>query len=280
MPPVRILVLTVLAMLAFAANSLLCRLALRETAIDPATFTGYRVISGALVLYVFVRLRGDRARLWDGGWASALALFVYAAAFSLAYVSLSAGTGALLLFGAVQVTMLVGGWRAGERPSPLQALGLLLAFAGLLVLVLPGVSAPPWTGSALMLLAGIAWGLYSLRGRGVKDAAAATAGNFARAIVFALIFSGAMAGSAHWDARGALYAVASGAIASGLGYAIWYTALRGLRASSAASVQLSVPVLAAIGGVLFLGESLTLRLVVATLTILGGIALVLRPVRA
>ena len=265
-------------MLAFAANSLLCRAALRDTTIDPATFTLLRLVSGAIVLWALVMLRAARPTSTPvaGSWGSALALFAYAAAFSLAYVTLSAGTGALLLFGAVQVTMVLGGWRGGDRPTLRQALGLLLAFTGLIVLVLPGLSAPPWIGSCLMLLAGIAWGAYSLRGRGVTDASAATAGNFLRAVPMAVALSVLMIGAIRWDARGALYAVASGAIASGLGYAIWYTALRGLRATSAASVQLSVPILAAVGGIVFLGESPSWRLGIATVAILGGIALVLR----
>lgn len=281
MPPLRILGLTIAAMLAFAANSLLCRAALRDTTIDPATFTTLRLASGALVLWLLVRLRasasGSTPPAVGGSWGSALALFAYAAAFSLAYVTLTAGTGALLLFGAVQVTMVLGGWRGGERPTLRQALGLVLAFTGLIVLVLPGLSAPPWIGSSLMLVAGIAWGIYSLRGRGAPDAAAATAGNFLRSVPMAVGLSLGLAASTHWDPRGAIYAVASGAIASGLGYAIWYKALRGLRATSAASVQLSVPVIAAVGGIIFLGESPGQRLVVAALAILGGIALVLRP---
>jgi drug/metabolite transporter (DMT)-like permease len=249
---------------------------LRDTAIDPATFTSLRLVAGAIVLWALVRLRTAATPARAGSWVSAFALFVYAAAFSLAYVTLSAGAGALLLFGAVQVTMVLGGWRGGERPTPRQALGLALAFAGLIVLVLPGLSAPPWAGSALMLLAGVAWGLYSLRGRATTDASAATAGNFLRSVPMALALSALMFGAMRWDDRGALYAVASGAIASGLGYAVWYTALRGLRATSAASVQLSVPILAAVGGILFLGESPSVRLGIAAVAILGGIALVLR----
>jgi drug/metabolite transporter (DMT)-like permease len=278
MPPLRLIGLILAAMLAFAANSLLCRVALRDTAIDPATFTTLRLVSGAVVLWALVKIRASASTPTSvgGSWGSALALFVYAAAFSLAYVTLSAGTGALLLFGAVQVTMVLGGWRGGERPTLRQALGIVLAFAGLIVLVLPGLSAPPWIGSSLMLLAGIAWGIYSLRGRGISDASAATAGNFLRAVPMALVLSAVMFAALRWDARGALYAVASGAIASGLGYTIWYTALRDLRATSAASVQLSVPVLAAIGGIVFLGEAPSLRLATAAVAILGGIALVLQ----
>lgn len=277
MSPLRIFGLTVTAMLAFAANSLLCRAALRDTAIDPATFTLLRLASGAIVLWAVVKVRNTSSPASSTGssWGSALALFGYAAAFSLAYASLSAGTGALLLFGAVQVTMVYGVWRAGERPTLWQALGLTLAFAGLIALVLPGLNAPPWQGAALMLLAGIAWGVYSLRGRGVADATAATAGNFLRATPMALALSLGMLGSLRVDLRGVIYATASGALASGLGYAIWYTALRGLRATGAASVQLSVPIIAALGGIIFLDEPPTLRLAISAFAILGGIALVL-----
>lgn len=278
MTPARTLALTAAAMTAFAANSLLCRAALRDTGIDPASFTSQRLVSGALVLALLLwpRLRGRVPA--SGNWRSALALFVYAASFSYAYVSLAAGTGALLLFAAVQATMILGGLFAGERPTARQGLGLALAFAGLVILVLPGVTAPSWQGASLMLAAGIAWGLYSLHGRGVADPAAATAGNFLRAVPITLALSLAAAAFAApaWDGRGALYAVLSGALASGLGYAIWYTALRGLQATRAASVQLSVPVIAALGGIVFLGESATWRLLLAGTTILGGIALVLR----
>ncbi len=282
MPPLRIFGLTVAAMLAFAANSLLCRAALRDTSMDPATFTLLRLASGAVVLWAVVKIRNrsSPAVPIGGSWGSALALFGYASAFSLAYASLSAGTGALLLFGAVQVTMVCGGLHTGERPTLWQASGLALAFVGLIVLVLPGLNAPPWQGAALMLLAGTAWGIYSLRGRGIADASAATAGNFLRATPMALALSVSMLGSLSYDLRGVIYAIASGALASGLGYAVWYTALRGLRATSAASVQLSVPIIAALGGIVFLNESPSLRLVISALAILGGIALVLfRPVR-
>jgi drug/metabolite transporter (DMT)-like permease len=269
----RIVALTALAMLAFAANSLFCRLALRDTGIDPAGFTGLRLLSGAAMLWLLLRLRGGAQ---GGSWRSALALFFYAAAFSYAYVSLPAGTGALLLFGAVQATMILMGWFRGERLVTQQALGLLLAFAGLVVLVLPGVTAPPWRGSVLMLSAGVAWGAYSLRGRGVGDPLAATTGNFLRSLPFALALALLFLPRLQFDKLGALYAVASGALASGLGYAVWYTALRGLNAASAATVQLSVPAIAAIGGVLLLDETLTPRLLLASVAILGGIALVLR----
>jgi drug/metabolite transporter (DMT)-like permease len=271
---IRIIGLTCLAMVAFAGNSLLCRLALKHTSIDPASFTSIRLISGALMLWLVVRIkRGVSAG--EGNWPSALALFIYAAGFSFAYVSLSAGTGALLLFGAVQATMIGHGIWSGERLHGLQLAGLMLAFGGLVTLLLPGLSAPPLLGSMLMLGAGIAWGVYSLRGRGAGDATRVTAGNFLRAVPITIVLSLLMFNDSSLDTAGFWYAVSSGALASGLGYAIWYTALPALRNTSAASVQLSVPVIAALGGIVFLSEPMTLRLVFASVAILGGIALVI-----
>jgi len=266
--------LTLLAMIAFAGNSLLCRAALKETRIDPATFTAVRIIAGTLVLWLIVHLRGGTAR-GAGNWLSALALFAYAAGFSFAYISLPAGTGALLLFGAVQASMIGYGIWSGERLKILQIIGLALALAGLAGLLLPGASAPPLVGSSLMLSAGVAWGIYSLRGRHAGEPVRTTAENFLKAVPFAVALSLVALPWASLDARGILYAIASGALASGIGYAIWYTALKGLRATHAASVQLSVPIIAAIGGIILLGEHLTLRLLIASIAILGGIALVI-----
>ncbi|MBS0368469.1 MAG: DMT family transporter [Proteobacteria bacterium] len=275
MHPFRVAALTTLAMLAFAANSLLCRLALRDGHIDAASFTALRVCSGALVLWLLLRLRGGATGTTHGSWPSALALFVYAAGFSFAYLSLSAATGALLLFGAVQATMIGYGLWHREHLKRMQSIGLLLAAAGLVALVLPGLSAPPLVGSLLMTLAGVAWGVYSLRGRGGSDPAASTAGNFARAAPMALGLSLVTLSQAQTDSAGIAYALASGGLASGIGYVIWYMAMPQLRAASAASVQLSVPVIAALGGVLFLGEAITPRLVYSSIAILGGIALVI-----
>lgn len=266
--------LTALAMLAFAANSLFCRAALRGSSIDPAGFTLLRLLAGALVLGMLVRWRHG-GRSLGGSWTSAAALFVYAAGFSYAYVSLPAATGALLLFGAVQVTMLGYGFWRGERLRGWQTFGLVCACAGLGGLLMPGLSAPPWGGALLMLLAGSAWGVYSLRAKGAGDATVATAGNFVRSVPMALALGAATLPGLHVDSIGAMYAILSGAIASGMGYAIWYSALPGLRATSAASVQLSVPAIASLGAVLFLGEPLQLRLVLASVAILGGIALVI-----
>ncbi|MBK6315153.1 MAG: DMT family transporter [Blastocatellia bacterium] len=269
----RVAVLTLLAMVAFAGNSLLCRVALRETGIDAPTFTMVRIVSGALVLWLIVRTRGN-ARPGSGSWTSAAALFAYAACFSFAYVSLSAGTGALLLFGAVQATMIGYGLWSGERLRRWQVVGLVLALGGLVGLVLPGVTAPPVVGSALMLVAGVAWGVYSLRGRSSGEPIRTTAENFARAVPMAVALGLASLPWMSFDLAGVGFAVLSGALASGLGYAVWYTAMRGLQATQAATVQLSVPVLAAAGGVLLLGEDVGLRLVLSSLAILGGIWIV------
>jgi drug/metabolite transporter (DMT)-like permease len=270
----RIAALTSLAMVAFASNSLLCRVALKQTSIDAASFTSIRLISGALMLWVIVRLM-QGAQTGSGNWRSAFALFAYAAGFSFAYVNLPAATGALLLFGAVQATMIGHGIWAGERLRKLQLVGLLLALGGLVALLLPGLSAPPLPDSLLMLGAGVAWGIYSLRGKGAGDPTQVTAGNFLRAVPFAAALSLIMYDRATFDNAGFWYAIASGALASGIGYAIWYTALPALKATHAATVQLSVPVIAALGGILFLGESITLLLALASIAILGGIALVI-----
>ena len=277
--PLRTAVLTLLALAAFAGNSLLARAALRDTQIDAASFTAIRLASGAAVLWLIVRWRGGDVRA--GSWRSALALFAYAAAFSFAYLSLTAATGALLLFGAVQVTMIGVGLARGERLRPLQWTGFALAFGGLVGLLLPGLTAPPLAGALLMIAAGIAWGAYSLRGRSAPaDATATTAGNFLRAAPMALALALAALPWARIDAPGTAYALASGALTSGLGYAVWYTALKGLRATTAATVQLSVPVLTALAGVLLLAEPLGTRLLLASAAVLGGIALVIAARRA
>ena len=273
MPP-RTLLLTALAMLAFAGNSLLCRLALRETEIDAASFTAVRLTSGALMLAVLLRLRSV-SRPMAGSWPGALALFTYAAAFSFAYLHLDTGVGALLLFGAVQLSMLLWGLWRGERLPALATFGTLLAGGGLLFLLLPGASAPPLSAALLMLLAGSAWGAYSLLGRGQGDPLAVTAGNFLRATALGLLLAVPLFAQLQSDAAGLFYAVLSGALTSGIGYAIWYSALPGLRASQAATVQLSVPILAALAGSLVLGEALSLRLMLSAVAVLGGIALVL-----
>ena len=270
------LAVTALVMAAFAANSVLARLALRTTEIDAATFTGVRLLAGAVVLALVVRVRGGRLR---GSWASAASLVVYAAAFSAAYLSLAAGTGALLLFGAVQLTMIGWGLTHGERLDQLQGLGVVAALAGLVVLVAPGVQAPPLGAALLMAASGVAWGVYSLRGRGETDPAGATAGNFSRTVPLAAALALAAVASGRTltlDPAGVGWAVLSGGVTSGLGYLAWYAVLPALRAASAATVQLSVPLLAAGGGVLVLGEPVTMRLAVASAVTLGGIALMVR----
>jgi drug/metabolite transporter (DMT)-like permease len=261
-------------MIAFAANSLLCRAALKHTGIDAASFTTVRLLSGALMLWLIVRIRSSKAS-GRGNWLSACALFVYAAGFSFAYVNLAAATGALLLFGAVQATMIGYGIATGERLCGLQVVGLVAALAGLVILLLPGLSAPPLFASALMLSAGVAWGIYSLRGKGSGDPTGVTAGNFLRAVPMAAALSLLFLKGAKLDAAGLCYGFASGAVASGVGYALWYQVVPLLRSTHAATVQLSVPVIAALGGVLFLGEALTVRMAAASLAILGGIALLL-----
>ena len=273
-------------MIAFASNSLLCRAALKQTSIDAATFTFIRIFSGATALWLIMKMRNVSAvaavydRRSEGNWLSAAALFVYAAAFSFAYHTLSAGMGALLLFGAVQATMVLWGWRKGEKLQAIQIVGLVVAASGLVALVFPGLSAPPFSGLILMLGAGVAWGIYSLRGKTAGDAIAATAGNFLRAVPLAVAVSIIMLPWARFDRTGIGYAVISGAITSGLGYVIWYSVLSDsmpvrLGPAGAATVQLSVPVLAATGGILLLGEPITFRYVVASIAVLGGIALVI-----
>lgn len=270
----RVIALTTLAMVAFAGNSLLCRVALKHTTVDAASFTTVRLISGALMLWLVVRLRRG-THIGKGNWLSAFSLFAYAAGFSFAYVSLPAATGALLLFGAVQATMIGYGIGSGERLQGLQLMGLVLALCGLVGLLLPGLSAPPLYGSALMLGAGFAWGIYSLRGKNAGDPTLVTTGNFLRAVPITVALSVVVLNGLSVEVAGLGYAVASGALTSGIGYTIWYTVLPALKATHAATVQLSVPIIAAAGGVILLGEPITLRLVFASVAILGGIALVI-----
>lgn len=273
-PRLLIALYTSVTMVAFASNSLLNRLALGQESIDAVSYTTVRLTSGALALWLIASLQknsaGPKVR---GNWISAGMLFLYALAFSFAYLSLSAGTGALILFGSVQVTMILAALRSGERPQLLEWLGVLLALGGLVYLVLPGLASPSVVGSALMLMAGIAWGVYSLRGRGASSPLADTAGNFMRAVPLILAVLLMSLGGVQLSQTGILLAVLSGAVASGLGYVLWYAALAGLTATRAAIVQLSVPVLAAWGGVAFLAEDVSLRLVLAAALILGGIAL-------
>lgn len=268
----RTALLMTLAMLAFAGNSLLCRIALRDTTIDAASFTSIRLASGALILLVILRMRGARP-LAAGSWAMGAMLFAYAVCFSFAYRDLTAATGALLLFGAVQFTMTGYGLLSGERLVGRRLVGVLVAVAGLVWLLLPGFSAPPYLAAALMLVAGLAWGIYSVLGRRAGDPTTATGGNFVRAIPFAAAVSLAAASHANPDPTGVFYAVLSGAVTSGLGYVLWYAMLPALSATSAATIQLCVPAIAALGGVVLLAEPITSRLLLASAAILGGIAL-------
>ncbi|MFP3567079.1 DMT family transporter [Paraburkholderia sp. SIMBA_030] len=275
LPTFQTIVLTAAAMFAFAGNSLLCRLALQQRGIDPASFASIRLVSGAIALAVIMRFRSERSSPRHADWRAAAMLFAYVAFFSFAYLTLPAGTGALILFGAVQLTMLGGGLRSGEMFGSIAWLGLALAVAGLVYLVSPGVAAPAPLGAALMAIAGVAWGVYSLRGRSVADPLAATAGNFLRAAPLALVLSLLFVANAYANAAGVALAIASGALTSGIGYVLWYAALSKLSAMRAATVQLSVPLIAAFGGVVFLSEAITPRLAAASAAILGGIAMVL-----
>lgn len=275
MSPARIVVLTSLAMMAFAGNSLLCRIAFQQTGIDAASFTTIRLTSGALMLALVLRVRrGPSAG--GGNWRSAWVLFGYAAGFSFAYVNLTAATGALLLFGAVQATMIGYGLYQGERLAPLALAGFMLALGGLVGLMLPGLAAPPLVSALLMLGAGAAWGIYSLRGKGAGDPTQVTAGNFLRTVPITAALSLLTLDSLSPSLAGLGYAVLSGALASGIGYAIWYQVVPVMKATHAATVQLSVPVIAALGGVVLIGEPLNARMVWASIAILGGIALVIR----
>lgn len=271
---IKVAAFTSCAMLAFAGNSLLCRLALKTTNIDAATFTSVRLIAAAITLGLLLRLRGQQSRGY-GNWASAFALFVYAAGFSYAYINLTAATGALLLFGSVQLSMIGFGLWRGEKMSILQILGLIGAFGGLIALVLPGLAAPPLLNSVLMIGAGCAWGIYSLRGRGSGDPTMTTAGNFLRTIPMTVLLSAVLYSHAVVDNSGIVFAIASGAVTSGIGYAVWYKVLPFLKAKNAATIQLSVPVIAAAGGIAVLGEPLTLRFIISSIAILSGIALVI-----
>ena len=270
--PGRTALLTVLAMVAFALNSLLCRAAIGNGLADPASFTSLRVFSGAVILVLLAwPRRGAHAR---GDWRMGAMLALYMVGFSFAYLALDAGVGALLLFGAVQLTMFAVALTTGERFTALGWLGLAVALGGLVVLLLPGAQAPDWRHAGLMVLAGIGWGIYSLLGRGAPDPLSSTAWNFVICLPVVLLVSVFQRESAHITTEGVMLAVASGVVASGLGYVTWYAALRGLTAGRAATVQLSVPVIAALGGVAWLGEALDARLVLAAALTLGGIALV------
>lgn len=269
--------LTVAALFAFAANSLLARAALGNHAIDPASFTAVRLVSGAVVLAILFSQQGGSLRRLPGSWGSGVALLVYAAAFSFAYLRLGAAAGALILFGAVQTSMLLWGMLQRDRPTRAELAGLIIAFAALVYLLLPGLGTPDAFGSLLMISAGVAWGIYSIRGRSTFDPIGQTAGNFMRAAALVLPLALAQIGQAHATITGITLALISGGITSGLGYVLWYRALPGLSTTQAATVQLTVPIIAALGAVLFLSEALSVRLVVASLCLLGGVSLAMLP---
>jgi drug/metabolite transporter (DMT)-like permease len=277
--------LTLVALVAFASNSILCRLALGRHLIDPAAFTAIRIASGALALILVAWPERNRRRAASAavetttraGWRSGLFLFAYAIAFSFAYVTLTASTGALILFAAVQATIITGAIAGGIRLRGVEWCGLVVAMAGLIYLTMPGLSAPPVAGCVLMLSAGVAWGLYTLRGRASAAPLADTARNFLCAVPAVALVAAIQHSRLHASPPGIAYAAASGAIASGLGYVAWYAALRGLTAPRAAMVQLAVPIIAALAAIVFLGEHIGVRLMVSAALILGGIALAVIP---
>jgi len=279
MPEMRViktLVFTTLALIAFAANSVLCRLALGERVIDAAGFTSVRLLSGALVLSCILKVSdkksGSSAR---GSWSAACMLFIYAVTFSFAYLTLNTGTGALILFGSVQITMILWSLFSGNRLLPIEWLGVIVAFSGIVYLVLPGVTAPSFIGFSLMTAAGIAWGLYTLKGRGSTNPLSDTSYNFLRSIPFVIVLGLFFFRNLHISHEGIILAAISGSITSGIGYTLWYIALRGISATQAAVVQLSVPVIAGFGGVVFVSEQISLRLSLSALLTLGGILMVI-----
>ncbi|TND01431.1 MAG: hypothetical protein FD120_2604 [Gammaproteobacteria bacterium] len=267
---------TLFALVAFAANSVLCRMALGDDTIDAVSFTVVRLLSGMVMLVIILKIVGHQGSAsTKGSWLSALMLFLYAVAFSYAYISLDTATGALVLFGAVQITMVVVSVMTGTRLHVSEWFGLLIAFAGFVYLMLPGVTAPSFGGFILMTVAGMAWGVYTLRGRGSAYPLSDTAFNFARTAPLVVVLALIAIPTVQLSSQGIILAVLSGAVASGVGYTVWYMALSGLTATEAAVVQLSVPVIAAIGGVVLVSEAITVRLAVAGIMILGGILAVI-----
>lgn len=291
----RSFLLTTFALTAFAFNSILCRMALGKDEADAASFTFVRLLAGAVTLAMIslaygARIRSDRPSIGEdvgsdatpvltrgllhsGNWTSAFFLFAYAVCFSFAYLGLTTGTGALILFGSVQMTMIAASILKGERPGIWELCGVAVAFGGLVYLMLPGLASPPIVSSLLMAAAGAAWGFYTLRGRGSENPLADTTGNFIRAVPMIVIAAIPFIGGMHLSVRGVVLAVLSGALASGVGYSVWYAALKYHTATRAAVLQLAVPVIAATGGVVLLSESADLRLLVASVLVLGGISL-------
>jgi drug/metabolite transporter (DMT)-like permease len=270
---VKIVAYTAFALVAFAFNSILCRMALRTGEADAAGFTAVRLISGAVALIVLSYLFGEGKSVKRGNWFSAFFLFAYAICFSFAYVGLTAAIGALILFSSVQFTMIAVALYRGERPTRIEWLGLMVALGGLVYLVFPGLTSPPLFASGLMAAAGMAWGFYTLRGKGSSDPLGDTTGNFIRSVPMIVIAAIPFVSQINLSTRGIVLAILSGAIASGVGYSVWYAALKHHTATRAAVLQLSVPVIAAFGGVLLLSEAMTQRLLIAAAFILGGIGL-------
>jgi drug/metabolite transporter (DMT)-like permease len=281
--------LTALALIAFAANSILCRLALGNESIDAAGFTIIRLLAGALTLMGILQLRSyleardkraldqpisESASQSTGSWFSGLMLFIYAALFSFAYVSMDTGTGALILFGAVQLTMILMSIFKGERLLAIEWVGMIVAFVGFIYLVLPQLGTPSLIGFIMMSISGIAWGFYTLAGRGSKNPLGDTSYNFLRTLPLVTVLLVVSIQQLALTTEGVVWAVLSGSLASGVGYSIWYSALRGLSSTQAAVVQLLVPMIAALGGVMFMSEVITTRLMISGGMILGGIALV------
>lgn len=274
------ILLTVLALLAFAGNSVLCRLALNDNIIDAASFTAIRLFSGAIFLLLLITINDHKSpkasiNIKAGSWLSALFLFIYAGAFSYAYISLDTGTGALILFGAVQVTMIMSDIFKGKKLLLAEWLGLIIAFIGLMILLMPSASAPSLTGFLLMTISGIAWGLYTLAGRGSKTPLVDTTNNFLKTLPFIGLLMLLTLSNIELSNQGILLAIMSGTVTSGLGYAIWYSALSGLTVKHAAIIQLSVPIIAAIGGVIFSNETINIELMTSSILVLGGVLTVI-----
>lgn len=276
---IKTILFTGLALIAFAANSVLCRLALGESAIDASTFTIVRLLAGAIVLTVImsiskIKSNSNTNSSTKGSWPASIALFIYALTFSFAYVTLDTATGALILFGSVQIAMILMSIFSGNRLHISEWFGMAIAFTGFVYLILPGVTTPSVIGFLLMTVSGIAWGIYTLKGRGSKNPIMDTAFNFLRTMPFVIILAIVTFKYAHYSSEGILLAVLSGSIASGIGYMIWYSALSGLSVNQAAVLQLLVPVIAAVGGIIFVSESISFRLTVSSAMILGGILMV------
>lgn len=267
--------LTGLALIAFAANSVLCRLALGNGTLDASSFTGIRLLSGAFTLFIIISLKGgSKEASSKGSWTAGLVLFLYAITFSYAYLSVDTGTGALILFGSVQITMIMLSLVSGTRLHLIEWSGVIIAFTGFIYLILPDITTPSVNGFILMTVSGISWGIYTLKGRSSKNPLMDTTYNFLRTIPFVALLAIFTMQNMNYSSEGIILALISGAITSGVGYTIWYIALGGLSSTQAAVLQLSVPVIAAIGGVLFVSEEITTRLIISAVIVLSGILMV------